>query len=79
MPTVLTVDGFRFHFYASDKDEPPHIHVSKGEGYAKVWLEPNVEAQYFYEYKSREKKQIMKIIEDHEDFLKQEWNDFFND
>ena len=78
MPTVLNINGFRFHFYASDRDEPPHVHVSRGEGYAKIWLEPNVEAQYFYAYKAGEQREIMKIVEAHEDFLKQQWNDFFN-
>lgn len=68
MPTVLNINGFRFHFYASDRDEPPHVHVSRGEGYAKIWLEPNVEAQYFYTYKASEQREIMKIVEAHEDF-----------
>jgi hypothetical protein len=52
--------------------------VSRGEGYAKIWLEPNVEAQYFYTYKASEQREIMKIVEAHEDFLKQQWHDFFN-
>jgi hypothetical protein len=65
MPTVLIINGFRFHFYASDRDEPPHIHVTKGEGYAKIWLEPKVDAQYFYQYKTREKREILKIIAEH--------------
>lgn len=78
MPTVLNINGFWFHFYASDRDEPPHVHVSRGEGYAKIWLEPNVEAQYFYTYKASEQREIMKIVEAHEDFLKQQWHDFFN-
>lgn len=78
MPTVLNINGFRFHFYASDRDEPPHVHVSRGEGYAKIWLEPTVEAQYFYSYKASEQREIMKIVEAHEDFLKQQWHDFFN-
>ncbi|MGM0580627.1 MAG: DUF4160 domain-containing protein [Bacteroidota bacterium] len=53
MPTVLLINGYRFHFYATDKNEPCHIHVSKAEGYAKIWLEPHIESAYFYNYKSQ--------------------------
>ena len=62
MPTVLTVNGYRFHFYASDQDEPPHVHVSRGEGYAKIWLEPNVEPQYFYKYKAANDERSPKLL-----------------
>ena len=30
------MNGFRFHFYASERDEPPRIHESRGEGFAKI-------------------------------------------
>ncbi len=40
MPTVLRVDGFRFHFYSNENDEPPHVHVDAGDGECKFWLEP---------------------------------------
>lgn len=73
----ITVNGYRFHFYASDKDEPPHVHVSRGEGYAKIWLEPNIEPQYFYKYKAREQREIAKIAEENADYLKEKWYDFF--
>jgi hypothetical protein len=37
MPTLLRVEGFRF-FFSNEGQEPPHVHVSKGDGIAKVWL-----------------------------------------
>jgi hypothetical protein len=77
MPTVLLERGYRFHFYASDRDEPAHVHVSRAEGYAKVWLEPSVAVQYFYNYKARERREIMAIIARREDLLKDAWHDFF--
>jgi len=30
MPTVLRIEGFRFHFYSDEGNEPPHIHVEYG-------------------------------------------------
>ncbi|MBV6425985.1 MAG: hypothetical protein KIPDCIKN_00476 [Haliscomenobacter sp.] len=78
MPTVFLKDGYRFHFYASDRDEPPHIHVSRGAGYAKIWLEPRIEPQYFYGYKTSEQREIITMVKKNETFLKQKWHDFFN-
>src|SRR5436190_6760940 len=40
MPTVLRVAPYRFFFYASDRREPPHIHVERDDKVAKFWLEP---------------------------------------
>jgi hypothetical protein len=40
MPTLLRVEGFRFSFFAGDGVEPPHVHVSKGDAAAKIWLQP---------------------------------------
>ena len=37
MPTVI-IDGYKFRFYSSDRAEPPHVHVLRGENVAKIWL-----------------------------------------
>lgn len=63
MPTVLRVNGYRFYFYASDAGEPCHIHVSKGDGIGKVWLEPDVQVQYLNYFTIREEREILEIIE----------------
>jgi hypothetical protein len=36
MPTLLRVEGFRFFFFSNEGQEPPHVHVSKGDGLAKL-------------------------------------------
>lgn len=77
MPTILLINGCRFHFNATDKNEPCHIHVSKADGYAKVWLEPDLESAYFYNYKSQEKREILSIIEDNQQFIKNKWYEYF--
>ena len=40
MPTVLRSGPYRFFFYSSDKDEPPHVHVERDANRAKFWLDP---------------------------------------
>jgi hypothetical protein len=40
MPEVLRLRGFRFFFFSREGTEPPHIHVERGDEYAKYWLQP---------------------------------------
>ena len=39
MPTVLRVGGYRFIIFTNDHN-PPHIHVQRAEGGAKISLQP---------------------------------------
>ena len=78
MPTVLVVNGYRFFFYAGDRNEPAHIHVERGDGIAKIWLEPSVKSKYFLGYKNQEKKEIMAIVYKNYDLLKAKWDEFFS-
>lgn len=39
MPTILFVMGWRFFFYANERDEPIHIHCRKAEKECKYWLD----------------------------------------
>lgn len=38
MPTVMRIGAFRFYFYSHEPNEPPHIHIDRGEATIKVWL-----------------------------------------
>ncbi|MFM9947502.1 MAG: DUF4160 domain-containing protein [Saprospiraceae bacterium] len=35
MPTILKWLGFRFFFYSNEGNEPPHVHIEKGEALGK--------------------------------------------
>ena len=37
---ILIVDDFRFHFFTREGQEPPHIHIRKGDTIAKYGLTP---------------------------------------
>ena len=39
---AFALRGYRFYSYASDKDEPPHMHVECEAKKAKFWLDPIV-------------------------------------
>ncbi len=42
MPTILYVQGWRFHFYSNEGNEPMHVHAVKGEAECKYWLHPDL-------------------------------------
>jgi hypothetical protein len=39
MPTVLQTNGWRFHFYAKEGNEPMHVHAEKAGMECKLWLD----------------------------------------
>ncbi len=41
MPTILYVQGWRFHFYSNEGNEPMHVHAVKGDAECKYWLHPD--------------------------------------
>lgn len=77
MPVVLRIKGYRFSFYASDMDEPPHIHVKKNGKHAKFWLTPVAVLDYSQRFRPHEVNEIAKLVEKHRDELLEVWNGFF--
>ena len=77
MPTVLTVQGFRFFFWSNESDDPIHVHVEKGGAEGKIWLEPIIKVAYMHEFTSRQQKIIMEIITSNLFTFKQKWNEHF--
>lgn len=76
MPIVLRIEGYRFGFYASDCDEPPHVHVKKDGKSAKYWLKP-VLLQESHSFRPHEINEMERIIAEHRDQLMEAWNGFF--
>lgn len=76
MPTLLDVEGFRFFFFSREGTEPPHVHVEKGDGRAKLWLSP-VELVYARGLTRAETRRIRELTSEHaEDFL-EKWRRHF--
>jgi len=78
MQTALNFKGYKFFFFSNENDEPLHIHVQKAEGSAKFWLNP-VEEVYSYGFTIKQRKEILKIIEDRSDLLISKWHEHFGD
>lgn len=78
MPTILRLLGFRFFFYSNEGNEPPHVHVEKGDGEGKYWLDP-LKEEYMKDFKSGEKRKVKKIIEENQEQFKNDWNEYFGE
>ena len=76
MPTILRDGPYRFYFYSSDGDEPPHIHVQRDDAMAKYWLKP-VRLDYSIYFRPVELRRIQAIIEEHRDIILENWNEYF--
>ena len=78
MPTIFTVNGFRFFFWSNENDEPMHVHVEKGDAEGKVWLEPSIKVAYMHGFSSKDEKKIMEIINKRLSAIKQKWDAHFS-
>ena len=76
MPTALRIGPYRLFFYASDRDEPPHIHVERDDNVAKFWLDP-VRLQSSGGFSRVEINRIERLVSEHQEELLEAWNDYF--
>ncbi|MXP42266.1 DUF4160 domain-containing protein [Altererythrobacter soli] len=76
MPTILRIEGYRFYFYSHEPYEPPHVHVDRGEGTAKVWLEALSLARSSG-LKPKEIGRILELVREHRAMLLEAWHGYF--
>jgi len=77
MPTVLNIKGYRFFFFSDEGNEPMHIHIEKGEKYAKYWIQP-ISLARNKNFRAHELTEIKKIIIENIDKFEVKWNEYFN-
>lgn len=79
MPTILVIMGWRFFFYANERNEPMHVHCHKGNADAKFWLDAQsfevIEA-HSYNMSPADKRNVRRIIFEHFDYIANQWNEF---
>lgn len=76
MPTVLWLSGYRFFFFSLEGSEPPHIHVERGDSYAKLWLS-SVSLARSKGFRSSEISEIMEIVRAHKSLFQDRWDEHF--
>lgn len=77
MPTVHRVGGFRFFFYSSDRAEPPHVHVERGDAAAKFWIDP-VRLERSRGFARHEVSRLQRLVEVNRGEFLRSWNEYFN-
>lgn len=77
MPTVLRIGPYRFFFYASDRDEPAHVHVERDDNVAKFWLDP-VRLQSSGGFSRVEINRIAHLVTNNQRELLERWNEYFS-
>jgi hypothetical protein len=79
MPTVLLISGWRFFFYADERNEPVHIHARKAEMDCKYWLDVDrfeIREAFSYNMSPKDYRAVRKIIFEHFDHIVTEWQRF---
>jgi hypothetical protein len=76
MPTVMRVGAFRFYFYSHEPNEPPHIHVDRGEATIKVWL-GSCEVAKSQGFRAHEINDTVKLVVEHRETLTEVWHEYF--
>ncbi|QDZ06304.1 DUF4160 domain-containing protein [Sphingomonas panacisoli] len=76
MPTVLRIGAFRLYFYSHEPNEPPHIHVDRGEATIKVWLD-GIEVAKSRGFRAHEIGGIVAVVEAHREQLLEAWYEYF--
>ena len=75
MPTLLLQEGFKFFIYANEH-LPKHIHVTKGNGYAKFDL-ATLDVHYSC-LRPAELKRALTIAAAHRSEFVRKWDEFFS-
>lgn len=75
-PTVFRYKGYRFFFFSREEDRL-HIHVIHAEGEAKIWIEPEIEVESVYGLNSKQVKEILEQVMEHENEIRESWDHHF--
>lgn len=75
-PTVFRHKGYRF-FFSSREEKRIHIHVYCEDGEAKFWITPNVSLAKNYGLSKKQVIELIDIIEERKDEIKNAWEKHF--
>jgi len=81
MPVIFRHKNYRFFFFSNEGNprEPCHIHVKRGSAVAKFWVTPEVRLATAYDMSSAELRELLQLIEQHQELIKRQWYEYFGD
>ena len=77
MPTLLRIGAFRFYFYSHEPNEPPHVHVHRGDATIKIWL-GSLEVAKSRGFRAYEIGAIVAMVTDHRQEFTEAWHGHFD-
>jgi len=77
MPTVLRMQGFRFHFYSNEGQEPPHIHCRKDDFECKFWID-DIRLAENKGFKPHQIRDIEKLVYQYRELFLEKYHEFHN-
>lgn len=75
-PTVFRYRSYRFYFF-SREELRMHVHVFSPDGEAKFWLEPEIELAVSKGLKSVELSELLRVVEERQDEIRNHWRRHF--
>lgn len=75
-PTVFRFKDYRILFFSKEESRI-HVHVSSPEGEAKFWIEPEIELAENHGLSRKQINEIMKVIKENEDNIRNSWKVHF--
>lgn len=82
MPTILLLSGWRFIFYADERNESIHIHARKAEMDWKFWLDVErfeIREAFSYNMGPKDYRAVRRIVFQNFDYIVSEWQKFHGD
>jgi hypothetical protein len=76
VPTVLRIGPYRFHFFANDASEPPHIHITAPGKTVKVWLSTLTPVRPAG-YAAHELREVLDLVRANRALLEEKWDEYF--
>jgi len=77
MPTIHRENGYRFYFFSHEPNEPPHVHIDKGEATIKVWL-VSLEVAKSRGFRAHEISGIIDMVRVHQTTFTEKWHEHFS-
>lgn len=79
MPTIFRQNGYRFFFYSNEGSprEPVHVHVAKGGGEAKIWLESELRVDRSRGLGAGELRYVLMVVSAHRAQIERTWHGYF--
>ena len=78
MPRLGEFLGYLLLFYSMDRNEPPHVHASKGKRQVKFWLNPtDCPVAYNKRVNSRDISKLQAHVVENRNLFLEKWREHF--